>query len=360
MPAFHLDQLKVPRRPAHPANSRLWREWCFVRAVWLHFRVRLLVLAGLLALGGAAFKLFEPEKQHTLGAAVYMVWSLIFNQTPEAFPRHPVLQFLFFAVPVLGLVMIIEGIVDFSLLVRDRRRAERSWCRMMAGSMSGHIVLVGVGRLGYRMFRLLRKLGEPVVVIERDANNEFLDTVRREEMPLLIGDARRGATLVEANIAAAKSIILATDDDLANLEIALDARRVAPKICVVMRMFDQNMADKVREGFNIHLAMSQAALAAPTFAMAAIDRSIVNSQVIGDKLVVMQRWTIRHDGPLCNRTVGDVLRDYGFSVVERRRPRAEPELFPPPETRLAQGEELLVQGPFEMLLKLQERSAAVQ
>ena len=48
--------------------------------------------------------------------------------------------------------------------------------------------------------------------------------------------------------AAAKSLIAATDDDLVNLEVALHARQVRPDIRVVLRMFDHDLASKIRSG----------------------------------------------------------------------------------------------------------------
>ncbi len=62
----------------------------------------------------------------------------------------------------------------------------------------------------------------------------------------------------------------ATDDQLANLEIALDAREINPGIKVVMRMFDVEFARKVEKGFGIHTAFSCSALTAPIFAAAAM------------------------------------------------------------------------------------------
>ena len=283
---------------------------------------------------------------------------IVFGELPEAFPTSGILQAVFFLAPVIGLVVIIETLVDLAMLVRDRRRNERSWCSMMASSMSDHIILVGLGRLGYRTFLLLRRMGEAVVVIERDANGEFLEDVRSDGSPLLIGDARRESLLEEANLKKAKSIILATNDDLANLEVALDARNIAPGIRVVMRMFDQNMADKIREGFNIHIAMSQSAMAAPSFATAAIDRSIVNSFVVEDKLIVLQRWVVEPDGPFRGITVGDVMRRHGLGVVKRRPRDGEINLFPSPETRIEEGDSLLVQGPFDVLAELRRKTAA--
>ena len=138
----------------------LWREWCFWRVVSRRFFVRFLILAAVLLGGALAFHWAEPDKHRTIGKALFCTWSLIFGQPPEEYPEQsPLLQSLFFVIPVLGVVGIIEAIVEFSLLLRDRRRAERSWCTTMAHSMKNHIVLVGMGRLGYRTFKLLHALG---------------------------------------------------------------------------------------------------------------------------------------------------------------------------------------------------------
>lgn len=316
------------------------------------------MIAAILLLGGLAFKTLEPEKQLSLPKAAYFTFSLIFGEPPEEFPESALLQVMFFLVPVLGLTVIIEGIVDLAVLVGDRRRFERSWCATMAASLTNHIIIVGLGKLGYRTYRILHQLGEPVVVIERNTQCQFLDTVRRNGTPLLIGDARREAMLKDANIQRAKSIVLAADDDLANLEIALDARKMVPDIRVVLRMFDQNMADKIREGFNIHIAMSQSAISAPAFAVSAIESSIVGSYVVGDQLIVMQRWEVQERGPFTEKSVGRVMTEFGVSVTQYSPASGgSPRLFPPPDTLLQPKDHLLVQAPYETIQKL--RAAAM-
>lgn len=226
---------------------------------------------------------------------------------------------------------------------------------MMADSLKNHVILVGLGKLGFRTYRHLRDLGETVVVIESDAESEFLDVVRRDGAPFFIGDARREKLLEDANVVRAKSIILATDDDIANLETALDARRIAPEIRVVLRMFDQNIADKVRDGFNIHVAMSQSAISAPAFATAAIDETIINSFVIGDRLIVSQRYAVRPEGPLAGRTIGESIALHGFGVLLWRGQDKPAAFFPSPDVRLAPGDEIVIQGPFEALRSFKKR-----
>lgn len=343
-----IDQIRLVRRRSFK-NTRLWREWCFITATLHHFSLRF-VLIGLIVFGGAM--LFWKLESHSFPESLFFTWALVFGEPPEDFPEKLPLQILFFAVPVLGLLVVLEAMVEFALILRDRRRHEQSWCRTMAASFSNHIVLVGLGKLGFRTYKLLRRLGESVVVLERQSDTAFLEEVRAEGTPVLVGDARREIMLVHANIAKARSIILATDDDLANLEIALDARRLAPRVRVVLRMFDQNMAEKIRDGFNIHVAMSQSAMSAPAFATAAVNPSIVNSFVIEDQLVVMRRWKVRAGGPLCGKTVAQLMADHGVGVVEQKSRAGAVRLFPPPETRVEDGDELLVQGLFDTFARL--------
>ncbi|MBI5864200.1 MAG: NAD-binding protein [Planctomycetes bacterium] len=291
MIARRLDNLRLPPIRQHPANSRVWREWCFARVLFRNFRIRLLMVGVILAIGTTLFYFLDRETRGDVWLSLYSTWVLIFAQPPEALPRYsPPLMLLFFLVPVAGVLIVIETIVDFSLTLRDR--------------------------------------------------------------PLLIADARRDSVLVEANVAAARSIVCATDDDLTNLEVALDARRLNPKVRVILRMFDQNMADKVSEGFNIRMAMSQTALSAPSFAMAAIDASIANTFVVDDELVVMQRWSVRSGGSLIGKTVGEVLADHRFGIVKRQPRDGHALLFPPPNTRLEEGDQLMAQGSFESLVRL--------
>jgi voltage-gated potassium channel len=335
-----------------PWRERLWREWCFLRAVVAHRGWSLAVLVVLVIGGAIAFRVLDPGRDATYVESVYRAWSLVFGEATGPFPRGGVLAFLHFVVPVLGLTIVVEAIVEISQLVRDRRRGEKRWSRIMAERIEGHVVLVGIGKLGIRVFHLLRGLGQRVIVIERDADAQFLDDVRRDGSPLFVGDARREAFLVEAGVARARSVVLATDDDLTNLEVALDARRINPGVRVVLRMFDPNMADKVRDGFQIRAVLSSSDLSAPAFAVAALERNIVASTMIDGVLVVTQRCEAAAGGPLAGRTVGDLARDHGVGVVERRPKAGPPRLFPTPETRIEAGDEVLVQGPFDVLERI--------
>ena len=147
----------------------------------------------------------------------------------------------------------------------------------MSKTLDHHVVLCGLGKVGLRVLQQLIRLNEQVIVLEKDTQCPNLAFARRHGIPVRIGHSREEGIFDDLNLAAAKSIIVATNDDLANLELAIDARKLKPGIRVVMRLFDQELASKIRDSFDIHLAFSTSELAAPVFATSSSDRSIINS-----------------------------------------------------------------------------------
>ena len=342
----------VARPPlARRVRVRLFREWCFAKALGRRFRLggALLLLAMLSGVAGFRTTGLPWDE------SAWRTWALLCTDLPNDMPVSRLTRTLTVVLPVTGLVVITQGLVELVVMLRDRRRNERSWSETMAQSSKDHVVVVGLGRLGYRCWRLLDQLGVDVVVIERDTNAQFLEEVRREGAALLVGDGRSDQLLESANVAKARSIVLATNDDLANLEMALDARRMNPQISVILRLFDQGLANKVSGAFEIHTAMSQSALAAPAFAMAAFDASIITSFVVDGQLFVMQRWRVGAGSPIAGRSLGAIRRELGFGVVQLTRAGGSGLALPSDDVVLAAGDGALVQAPLQALLALREK-----
>ncbi|HLO40238.1 MAG TPA: NAD-binding protein [Phycisphaerales bacterium] len=354
----HTDPANLRIRPpaARRFKEHLFREWCFLVAIIRHRGLSVLLMFAVLAIGSEVLWYDQPlhdGPRPPLFERVYSAWSLMFGQPPAGeLPSSWLGRAMLFVIPILGITVIVEAIVEISSMVRDRRSHEESWCTIMSRSMNDHIILVGLGKLGYRTFTILRRLGHSVVVVEASDRNKFLDEVRADGSPILIGDARRDEMLVKAGVEHAASIILATSDDLVNLEAALDARRMNPSIRVVLRMFDQQLADKVGEGFSITGAMSQSAISAPAFATAAVAPSVVGSVIVSGELLIMVRRTISATDPLCGLTIGDLLTRHAVNIIEHTPLNHPRRLFPPPTTRLAPGDTILLQGEFENITKL--------
>ena len=97
--------------------------------------------------------------------AIYQVLGLTFFQPSGEFPEAWYLQIFYFIMPVIGLAILSQGIVEFSLMFFNRQQRSKEWEMAVASTFKNHHVLVGLGHLGYRVVRELHNLGQNVVVI---------------------------------------------------------------------------------------------------------------------------------------------------------------------------------------------------
>lgn len=99
------------------------------------------------------------------------------------------------------------------------------------------VVVIGGGMVGRAAARALVERGIPVHLVERDAALEPIlrDLVDR----LVIGDAAERATLEQAGIAEAPSVVLSTNDDATNVYLAVYCRRLNPDLRIVSRVTEE-------------------------------------------------------------------------------------------------------------------------
>jgi Trk K+ transport system NAD-binding subunit len=153
----------------------------------------------------------------------------------------------------------------------------------MIERMNGHVVVCGLGHVGFRVVQSLLASHAKVVAIEKRAEGSFREHVAALGVPVLAGDARRDELLVEAGVDRAVAVVCATNDDLANLEVAIDAKRMNPSIRVVMRMFDQRLASKVEGVLDLDRTFSTSALAGPLVALWATQDGVRSVYQVGPK-----------------------------------------------------------------------------
>ena len=134
----------------------------------------------------------------------------------------------------------------------------------------GHVVVAGLGTVGFRIVEQLVAARVPVAAIERNEESRFVGAARALGVPVIVGDAGLAQTLAHARPQRARCLLAVTDSDVANLEAALNARTVAPDLKIVARLFDADLAERVERIFGIP-SRSVSALAAPAFAAAALD-----------------------------------------------------------------------------------------
>lgn len=166
-----------------------------------------------------------------------------------------------------------------------------------------HIVICGLGSVGVQTAMQLVNYGYEVLIIERDPNNRFLDTVRSHNIPVIHGDASLPATLKAANLDKAESLLAVTSNDTANLEIALNAKGIAPRCRVVVRYDDPYYAGMAQEVFDFEAVLSPPEIAAPAFASSALGGRILGNGIVADSLWVAIATMITPNHPFCGKPV---------------------------------------------------------
>ena len=143
-------------------------------------------------------------------------------------------------------------------------------------------------------------------------------------------------------------MVCCTQDDLANLDIALDARELHPDIKVVLRMFDDTLASKVEKGFGIHTAFSMSALSAPAFAAAATRAHIDYSFYVGGTLLHVSQLNVEADSPLLGLDLESAERKFNMTVVMHQTD-GELHLHPTSDEVIKESDTLVVFATLETL-----------
>jgi voltage-gated potassium channel len=336
----------------------LWRD---ARVLVNQFRVSLFAFVVLLCVGTLALHFFyvdpeNPGQRLDWVEALHATFKLIFFETLLEFPDTPGLRILFFVLPPIGLAVVADGVLRFGIALFNIRERKEAWQMAIASTYRDHIIVCGLGRIGYRVVKALLHLGEEIIGLEQNPNNPFLDDIRQMNVPVLLGDARQTELLEQARAQEASAVVVCTEVDLTNLAIALEARELNPEIKVVMRMFDTHLAEKVRSGFGIHTAFSTSALAAPVFAAAATRAQIDHSFYVDDVLMNVARTTVQPGSPLENRTIADVEKEFDISIILYKGMDVL-DIHPAPDIILHSGDYLVVFASLEALSCLHEINA---
>lgn len=293
--AIRLERLRRRRR-SYPlwrlVRANAYDIFLLARQTWIA-----LFLLALLLTGGALY-LQRAYYPGDFGQALYATMLLLVFESAVPFPDDPLGRLIFFAVPLLGLFFLLQSAVDFARLVFNKDARREGWQISLASTFSDHVVVCGIGRVGYRVVLQLLDAGHEVVAVDSDGASEFAATLLRLKVPFVVGDARDPDVLRSAGAARARGLIAAINDDLKNIEIALAARRSYPQLPAVMRIFNRKLDRDLEQTFGRNSAFSSSALAAPTFAAAAVGREIAHVLSLPEGLVGLTELTVARESDL--------------------------------------------------------------
>lgn len=300
-----------------PDVRKLKASWRDTLLLLREFRQPLVSFSLTITLGALLYDWLARGYGEPIGSfseALYLMLTLVFFQPGGEFPSQPALQVFYFLMPLVGLVILAQGLADFGYLLFNRRARSKEWEMAVASTFENHIILVGLGHLGYRVVRQLHQMEEPVVVIELNPNADLAGSVQAMNIPVLPDDATRQAVLEAAGIRRAKTIVLCSQNDSMNLQIAVKARSLNPNIRVVIRIFDDDFAEAIQQQFGF-VALSATSMAAPAFAASAAGADVTRPITVEGQSLSLGRLTITKGSKLHWRSVEELQARYDVSIV---------------------------------------------
>jgi hypothetical protein len=233
--------------------ARSLRElWIVLRSLWLN-----LALFGLLLVGAA--ELMRVSGCYPNTGFHERIVSALYMARLESVPSSGtscVPSVLVFVMPLLTILILGEGALRVGALYLRRKHRREEWDTLMAGTLSGHIVLCGAGELGRAILAELVRGNRNVALVVVDSHSGVLDElpVRGPYLHHVHGDMTSTNTLVAANVARASTVVLASGNDAHNLDTAFKVRQLSPEAQIWVRLKHSGLAGMLGEvtGRNIH------------------------------------------------------------------------------------------------------------
>ena len=331
------------------ARTRAQRLRAGIRVVWAALKkVRwALLMLVVVMVGGTLMFWLNGAYPNPLLSLIYVLNLVTLQAGPDEFPSQAGWQMVSGVLLFGGVIALAGGAARVIQLIGDQKEQQLA----LASTFTDHIIVCGIGRVGYRVIQELLGFGEQVVGINLNENEEWLPSLPKAGVPIIIGDAQRKQTLIDAGIERASAIVVCTSNELTNLDIALDARELKPGIKVVLRMFDAKLAQNVSKAFNIQTVFSVSALAAPAFAAAATKARVDYSFRLDGQLLNVSTVQFSAGSRYLGKTIQFIEDDVRCSFIGIAAPDGMQ--FNPDHAHVVQaGERFFIIGNLDALRKI--------
>ena len=110
--------------------------------------------------------------------------------------------------------------------------------------LKGQVVLVGYGRVGKKIATALRE--KNVAFVVADENRELVEALRKTGIQAVFGDASEPAVLIQAHIANASMLVIATPDSINIRKMVETAKTLQPEIQIVIRTRNESESNLLK------------------------------------------------------------------------------------------------------------------
>lgn len=114
-----------------------------------------------------------------------------------------------------------------------------------------HVVVVGLGQVGFRLCELFRNLGVPVLALEQNPDAKNVPRAKDLRVPVVIGSGASARLLRRLSIRRARALAAVTSDEVENIAIAVAARGVRDDLSIALRAGDGDATTETESLFRV-------------------------------------------------------------------------------------------------------------
>ncbi len=304
-----------------------------------------------------AYQQWEGQPLSFIKAFFAVINMTFFQLTFADMPADGRLDFFPIIVPVIGLTLFYLFGVKLIHIIRvffvKGERGQEWQEALVESTVDNHIVICGVGRIGYRTAKSLWTDYDQMVVCINDEESDLVEDLLVIGVPVILGDMEQEDDLKRAGVERARVAVVCTDKDWINLETVVRIRKLNPQVRLVLRLFEDELEEEIKVNFKVDAIISRSAVAALSFTYAAIGGKIMETFELDDKSYVLAQLPLEPTSPMVDRTIGQVSKEQDVTVVCHN---CGPELTvePDPHTRLAAGDNLFIFTTIEQMIELVE------
>jgi Trk K+ transport system NAD-binding subunit len=262
-------------RRRHPVRSALGMAY---RLIWNKYGLVFAILLGVVVVG---FALLLQIPRYSVANALYLaIMSLTgsaLTDTGRMWPEK--ISQVILTVDGMALIPVVTALIVGAQLTGSIRGAPRP--------RGGHVIVVGLGNVGTRVVGELHDLGFDVACVDKDPSARGIAMARGNGLPLVIGDGYREDTLRSAGLENAIALVSLTSSDIVNLETALQARAMREDLRIVLRLGDDDLAQRVQKTVGNVVSRSVSYLAAPAFAAALLEHQVLRTIAVGRHVLLI-------------------------------------------------------------------------
>ena len=287
----------TPRNPlTRRRNPAMAAAGLLRRLVWHKFGM---VFTALLAVIGVGFGLLATR--YSISNMVYLGLMDLTGSaltSPADSGAEKTAQVLL-TVDGMAFIPVITAIVVGARLTGSVRRAPRP--------PGGHVIVVGLGNVGTSVTGQLHDLGFDVVCVDNNPGAAGIPMARQLGLPVVIGDAFREETLRAANLETCLALVSVTSSDIVNLETTLTARALRDDLRIVLRLTDDDLAERMQKTTGNIISRSVPYLAAPAFAAAMLEHQVLRTIAVGRHVLLIA--DVRAGPGLAGSVIADTEQD---------------------------------------------------